>query len=96
MARQCSGALLLIMQEAIGNALRHGHARKVDVVVDFTDNMLIFGVTDDGCGFDANLVPSAGHLGIDSMRKHAEGLGGTLTLASAIGEGTALTVRIPL
>ena len=95
-ARQCSGALLLIMQEAIGNALRHGHARKVDVVVDFTDNMLIFGVTDDGCGFDANLVPSAGHLGIDSMRKHAEGLGGTLTLASAIGEGTALTVRIPL
>ena len=95
-ARQCSGALLLIMQEAIGNALRHGHARKVDVVVDFTDNMLIFGVTDDGCGFDANLVPSAGHLGIDSMRKHAEGIGGTLTLASAIGKGTALTVRIPL
>ena len=95
-ARQCSGALLLIMQEAIGNALRHGCARKVDVVVDFTDDMLIFGITDDGCGFNVDLGSSAGHLGIDSMRKHAEGIGGTLTLTSAIGKGTAVSVRIPL
>jgi signal transduction histidine kinase len=30
------------------------------------------------------------------MRKHAEGIGGTLTLTSAIGKGTAVSVRIPL
>ena len=95
-ARQCSGALLLILQEAVGNALRHGGARHVDVVVDFTDNTLIFGVQDDGCGFDPNGMPSAGHLGLDSMRKHAEGLGGTLTVTSVPGRGTSLTVRIPI
>jgi signal transduction histidine kinase len=95
-ARQCSGALLLILQEAVGNALRHGHARHVDVVVDFTDTALIFGVQDDGCGFDSNDMPPAGHLGLDSMRKHAEGLGGTLTVTSEPGKGTSLTVRIPL
>ena len=95
-ARQCSGALLLILQEAVGNALRHGHARHVDVVVDFTDTALIFGVQDDGCGFDPDDMPPAGHLGLDSMRKHAEGLGGTLTVTSEPGKGTSLTVRIPL
>ena len=95
-ARQCSGALLLILQEAVGNALKHGRARHVDVVVDFTDDMLIFGVQDDGCGFDPDGMPSAGHLGLDSMRKHAEGLGGTLTVASTPGRGTSLTVRIPI
>ena len=95
-ARPCSGALLLILQEAVGNALRHGGARHVDVVVDFTDTMLIFGVQDDGCGFDPNDMPPAGHLGLDSMRKHAEGLGGTLTVTSMPGKGTSLTVRIPI
>ena len=95
-ARQCSGALLLILQEAVGNALRHGHARHVDVVVDFTDTALIFGVQDDGCGFDPDDMPPTGHLGLDSMHKHAEGLGGTLTVASEPGKGTSLTVRIPL
>ena len=71
-------------------------APHVDVVVDFTDTALIFGVQDDGCGFDPDDMPPAGHLGLDSMRKHAEGLGGTLTVTSEPGKGTSLTVRIPL
>ena len=68
----------------------------VDVVVDFTDTALIFGVQDDGCGFDPNDMTPVGHLGLDSMRKHAEGLSGTLTVTSEPGKGTSLTVRIPI
>lgn len=96
-ARKASGALLLIMVEAVGNALKHGQATQVDVVVDFADELLIFGVSDNGCGFkaegDQGLV---GHLGLENMRKHAEGLGGTLTLSSMVGQGTTVTARIPL
>ena len=95
-ARQCSGALLLILQEAVGNAIRHGRATRVDVVVDFTEDSLVFGITDNGCGFEPRDCPETGHLGLDSIRRHAEGVGGTLTLKSVLGEGTTITVRIPL
>ena len=95
-ARAASGALLLILLEAVGNALRHGGATQVDVVVDFADELLIFGVSDNGCGFDLEAGGLAGHLGLENMRKHAEGLGGTLTVASVPGEGTTVTARIPL
>lgn len=95
-ARKCSGSLLLILQEAVGNAIRHGGAKRVDVVVDFTDNALVFGVKDDGCGFDSRTPPKSGHLGLVTMRQHAEGLGGTLTVVSREGEGTTVTARIPL
>jgi len=95
-ARKCSGSLLLILQEAVGNALRHGGAKRVDVIVDFLDNALVFGVRDDGCGFDSRTPPKSGHLGLVTMRQHAEGLGGTLTVVSREGEGTTVTVRIPL
>ena len=96
-ARTASGSLLLILLEAVGNALRHGAASHVDVVVDFADDRLIFGVSDNGCGFDVNEGRGlAGHLGLENMRKHAEGLGGTLTVASVPGQGTTVTARIPL
>lgn len=95
-ARKCSGSLLLILQEAVGNALRHGGAKRVDVVVDFTETALVFGVKDDGCGFDSSTPPKSGHLGLMSMRQHAEGLGGTLSVTSRPGEGTTVTARIPL
>lgn len=95
-ARKCSGSLLLILQEAVGNAFRHGGAKRVDVIVDFTDTSLVFGVKDDGCGFDSRMPPKSGHLGLVTMRQHAEGLGGTMTVASRPGEGTTVTARIPL
>ncbi len=95
-ARKCSGSLLLILQEAVGNAFRHGGAKRVDVIVDFTDTSLVFGVKDDGCGFDSRTQPKSGHLGLVTMRQHAEGLGGTMTVASRPGEGTTVTVRIPI
>ena len=95
-ARKCSGSLLLILQEAVGNAFRHGGAKRVDVVVDFTETALVFGVKDDGCGFDSRTLPKSGHLGLVTMRQHAEGLGGTLTVVSRQGEGTTVTARIPL
>ena len=62
-----------------------------------SDDRLIFGVSDNGCGFDVNEGRGlAGHLGLENMRKHAEGLGGTLTVASVPGQGTTVTARIPL
>lgn len=95
-ARKCSGALLLIMQEAVGNAVRHGRAKNVDVSVEFREHELVFMVRDDGCGFDAKGSVPFGHLGLVTMRRHAEGLGGRFEMESAPGAGATVRITVPL
>ena len=55
-------------------------------------------VQDDGKGFDDALLPAsaaAGHYGVPGMRERAELLGGTLTVWSKEGAGTAVELCIP-
>ena len=51
-------------------------------------------VSDDGVGFDPG-GEFPGHLGLRSMRERAQRIGGTLTLESEPGAGTAVRVLIP-
>ena len=51
-------------------------------------------VADDGVGFDPDAVGEMGRLGLASMRERAEGLGGSLTIASASGQGTRVKVTV--
>ena len=95
-SRRTSGALLMILEEAVGNAIRHGEAKHVRVKVTFGDEETVLRIEDDGCGFDVERVhPDAGRLGLASMRLRAEQLGGSLDLTSEIGKGTSLVVKVP-
>jgi len=84
-------ALARIAREAVGNAVRHGGARTVGIglVRDETGPRLV--VHDDGRGFDPASVASTGY-GLTSMRERAAGLPGDLTIRSAEGRGTTVTV----
>ncbi|MCS0603161.1 GAF domain-containing sensor histidine kinase [Streptomyces sp. LP11] len=89
-------AVLRVAQEALHNALRHSGAAHVDVSVERRGPGAVLRVTDDGGGFDPGRVRSAGrHLGLVSMRDRASGVGGTLTVASAPGEGTTIEMEVP-
>jgi signal transduction histidine kinase len=85
-------AMLRIAAEAVRNAVRHGDADRVDVRL--TASPLSLAVRDDGRGFDASAADDdvTGGFGLRSMRERAEGVGATLTVDSAPGEGT--TVRV--
>jgi signal transduction histidine kinase len=53
-------------------------------------------VADDGAGFDlAGTLRTRGGLGLTSMRERAEALGGTLTVDTAPGAGTTVTLVVP-
>jgi signal transduction histidine kinase len=52
-------------------------------------------IHDDGQGFDPE-VPAPGHYGLVGMQERAIRAGGHLVIDSAPGEGTTLTVRLPL
>ena len=95
-SRAISGELLMVLQEAVGNALRHGGATKVRVKFAFRRDCLTVTVRDDGCGFDVAAVDDgAGHLGIRSMRERAARLGGTMRITSEIGHGVLISVKLP-
>ncbi|MFI5807316.1 GAF domain-containing sensor histidine kinase [Streptomyces sp. NPDC051561] len=89
-------AFLRVSQEALHNALRHSGAARVDVVLEKRDDSVRLTVADDGSGFEPADVRRAGrHLGLVSMRDRASGIGGTLTVQSAPGKGTTITMEAP-
>ncbi|MFE9382870.1 GAF domain-containing sensor histidine kinase [Streptomyces sp. NPDC007025] len=89
-------ALLRVAQEALHNALRHADAGRVRVSLVRRGPSAVLTVTDDGKGFDPGAVRSAGrHLGLVSMRDRASGVGGTLTVRSEPGKGTAVALEVP-
>lgn len=87
-------AVYRIVQEALGNVLRHADARHVSVVLTRKNGTVSIVIEDDGCGFDP-LAPAAG-MGIAGMRERVSLLDGVLDLESAPGAGTTIVVAIPL
>jgi len=89
--------LLMVVREALHNAIRHGQPTRVRVSIDFGKNAFRVQVEDDGRGFDPALVSvsSNGHYGLVGMRERAKRMGGTLVLKSQSGKGTDLTLHIP-
>lgn len=94
-ARKNAATLLLVMQEAVGNAIRHGHAAHVRVRLEFGDRALTMTVIDDGCGFDPALLAGEGHYGIASMDRRTRELGGEMSVRSTPGIGTRLQFTVP-
>lgn len=94
-ARNFCGSLLLIMQEAVGNAIRHGKADKVAVKILFRPSELVLTITDNGTGFDASVSADSGHYGLSTMQRRVFELSGTMNIESKVGEGTCITVVIP-
>ncbi|MBI3970162.1 MAG: hypothetical protein HY332_02635 [Chloroflexi bacterium] len=86
------------VEEALGNSVRHARARAVVVSLaldgDGSDRRLAVRVRDDGRGCAPERVQVG--LGLSSVAGRVEQLGGTRQLTSAPGQGTTLTVRLPL
>ncbi|MEV4443534.1 sensor histidine kinase [Streptomyces sp. NPDC049577] len=94
-------ALLRLTQEALANVARHARAEHAAVTLTYLGDQVALDVYDDGVGF----APAAGSasaaagrrtFGLHGMRERIADLGGTLTVESAPGEGTAVAAVIPL
>ena len=88
--------LYRIAQEALNNALKHSAASEVNVRVQAGQGWVELEVADNGKGFEPNRVENQGGLGLVSLGQRAKRMGGTLSIASAPGAGTAVKVRIPI
>jgi signal transduction histidine kinase len=95
-SRKVMGSLLLLMQETVGNAIKHGGAEQVRVSLVYDTDFLEMRIDDDGCGFDPDEVPgpNEGHFGLESIRLRMKWLGGTVEVRSAPGEGTTVMCKV--
>jgi len=94
-----STTVFRLVQEAVGNALRHARAGVVRVTLrDEPDALRLF-VEDDGVGFDPAAVARSAqrgeHLGLLGMTERVRSAGGTIELDSRPGAGSRIAVRIP-
>jgi signal transduction histidine kinase len=93
-----AGNLLLVLQEAVSNALRHGHAVHVAITVatEAPDSRIELTVRDDGRGFVPGTQQGVeqGHFGIEGMRERVERLGGGLEIESTPGGGTTVRANV--
>ena len=90
--------LIRISQEAITNVLKHAGADTIRISLRMEPCGLLLTVKDNGRGFQLAqaFTTSGGHFGLLGMRERAERLGGKLDLSSEPGNGTQITVTIPL
>jgi len=93
-------ALFRIVQEAITNVIRHAKASTVTVRLVLLDDYLTLQVADDGQGFDPEMLqspdPQGKSLGLWGIRERVSILGGEFHVQTAPGQGTTVTVRVPL
>ncbi|GAA2927629.1 sensor histidine kinase [Streptomyces enissocaesilis] len=91
-------ALLRVAQSALANTVRHAGAARAGVTLSFMDTSVALDVVDDGSGFDptAPRARTGGGFGLPAMRSRARSLGGTLSVESAPGQGTAVAITLPL
>jgi PAS domain S-box-containing protein len=84
-----------IAQEALNNALKHAHARRVQVHLHFGQATTCLEIQDDGAGFEPAAARAGGGLGIPGMEERVLKIGGQLTIESAPGQGTKILVEVP-
>jgi len=85
-----------IVQEALTNVARHSQAGRVVIRGRVSSGELHVQVDDDGVGFAEARQQSPQSLGLISMRERAESIGGQLAVVSRTGQGTSVSVRVPV
>jgi putative sensor histidine kinase len=82
--------------EAVNNAARHGGAKHIAVRICAEEEGFVLRVKDDGSGFEEGRVMGSGGKGLRSMKKVAALLGASLQLTSSEGQGTEITLTLPV
>jgi signal transduction histidine kinase len=90
-----------IVQEAINNAIKYSEAKRIEVLLQQTESMVVITVHDEGKGFDEKLLESRSvniesGRGFFNMYERTEYINGQLEIKSAPGQGTTVTLSVPL
>jgi signal transduction histidine kinase len=88
-----------IAQECLNNAVKHAHAKVITVLIQRQATHVSLVISDDGAGFNPERPSSngtPGGFGLTGISERAQLLGGTASIRSAPGQGTTVTLEIPI
>jgi signal transduction histidine kinase len=95
-----AATVFAIVDEAVTNARKHARSNKIYISAERRSNALLAVVRDEGVGFDVNRVVSSyqdrSSLGLQNMHDRAMLINGELRIDSAPGQGTRITLIVPL
>jgi PAS domain S-box-containing protein len=91
-----STAVFRILQEALTNIQRHAQATHVTITCWEESGQFILTIKDNGRGITKSEESATQSLGLLGMRERANLVGGVINIESAAGEGTKITVQVPI
>jgi PAS domain S-box-containing protein len=91
-----STAAFRIFQEALTNILRHANATRVDVTIAEGNGAFVLTISDNGRGIKEEEKSALSSIGLLGMRERAHLLGGDIDVTGVEGEGTTVTLRLPI
>ena len=94
LSENTSYAILRVIRELAVNSIRHGDATEIKVIGEVKPEGIVFSVSDDGKGFDANKIPGMeqGHFGLQGIRDRIKHFNGEMTIESSPSTGTKVTI----
>ena len=94
--KDISTSIFRIFQESLTNIVKHANATLVIVKLEVKNNTLFLQVRDNGRGFDPKIVMTKNTFGIIGMRERTNLMNGTGLIDSEPGNGTIVTLNIPI
>lgn len=92
---EAAGALVAAAREGLINAARHSGTGTVSLFVEIEPDAITAFIRDHGAGFDPRAVALDRRGIADSIEGRIQRVGGEVSIASAIGRGTEVRLRIP-
>lgn len=94
--------LYRLCQESVNNALKHAHAKRILVTLNWIEDKVTLAVSDDGLGFEPTAILDTrqgvedGHLGLLNLRERVTALNGHLKITSQPRHGTTIQAFLPI
>lgn len=93
-------AVYRLVQEAFSNALKHASPTYVSLEIKFYPRRVMITIQDNGVGFDVEQTMARSkknsHYGLIGMNERVELLNGKMDIQSARGQGTKISISIPV
>jgi len=94
--KKLSTGIFRVFQETLTNVARHAHASEIKTFLERENEDIILKVHDNGTGFEEAEIKNKKTLGLIGMKERAKMFGGNLTVLSAVGKGTVITLQVPM
>ena len=85
-----------LFREALNNIEKHADAELIEITLVWQDDDFCLYISDNGQGFEPQVIESENHLGLTNIRDRVKEMGGNVSINSALNEGTTILVTIPL